>query len=152
MSDFGFKIALPGYDVKTATPEQCSLHSTYPHMKIQRPTGGVNFWNTANYVFSSSPALGTTTDLLTVTHGYGYNPASMAFVYAVTGAGSQFPIDSYMCLPASLGTGTVVQSFRCYADNNVFKIQFVVAPSGTPYDMTNTSWTFKYYIFVENGA
>lgn len=150
INDFGIKVALPGFDVKTATPEQCSMHSSYPHLKLQRPTSGKNYFNTLSYTFASNPASGSTTNIFTLAHGYGYKPACMGFVYANTGVGAPLPIDSYLTMPAALGTALNAQYFQCWADSTNFKIEFV-APSNA-INVNATVWTIKYYIFVENGA
>lgn len=67
MSNYGIKVSRPGYDVKTATPEQLSFSSKYSTFKIQsRGSGTVN---------SASGG-----GLATIAHGLGYTPAFLVHV------------------------------------------------------------------------
>jgi len=67
MTDYGIKVSRPGYDVKTATPEQLAFSSKYSTFKIHaRDSGTVN---------SASGG-----GLATIAHGLGYTPAFLVHV------------------------------------------------------------------------
>ena len=73
MSDWGLKASLPGYDVMTATPEQCAVHSSYSSLMAksgQTPTHAGN----VTVTFVNNPPSATDTTLYTIAHGYSYTP------------------------------------------------------------------------------
>lgn len=151
---FVFKTSLPGIDAENAAPQQCSLHSDYSNQKTKIGQDPEHFGVT-EYTFTSNPADGTTTNIITVPHGYSYVPSCRAFGYAIV-ASPGWENGYYTELPfyPILGAGAS-QLFTCYMDPDTdsFKIDFIVNdPGGTRPDMTLTEWSFKYYIFAENGA
>lgn len=79
---FGVKISVPGVDVKTATPEQCVVHSAYPHLKVFG-TGVLNY-----------TTVGDPTETFGVTHNLGYKPSFHAYINRDTD-----PADTYLILP-----------------------------------------------------
>lgn len=149
---FIFKTSLPGIEVENATPDQCSIHSSYGNQKTKIGKDPEHF-GVETYTFSSNPADGTTTNILTIPHGYDYVPSCRAFCYAVT-PNTGWDAEYYIELPFYNTTaGYAPQRFVCYCDEDNFKIDFIVDdPSALRDDMLLTSWTFKYYIFAENGV
>ncbi len=73
-TDSVFRVSLPGYDVETATPEQCSIHSGFDYPKIEEHLEGYNIVTMA----SSIPAGDNT--VLTIDHSYGYVPSWLVFL------------------------------------------------------------------------
>ena len=142
---FGIIVTLPGYDVQTATPEQCAVHSDYPSPKIEE-----NHWGVLGpYTFGSNPGTSTTTVMYTVPHGYSYVPA--CFVYA-----NQVGQSSYGILPSTFSQSPIVEQFIAYADTTNLTIAFQVGPpdglGGVPSAISGLTFQFKYYIFTESGA
>jgi len=73
-TDDAFKVTLPGYDVETATPEQCAIHSGFDYPKTEE--GDTEY---IELTTSSSLAAGTTV-LKTVTHDLGYIPNVLVYI------------------------------------------------------------------------
>lgn len=72
MTDYGFKVSQPGYDVKTCTDKECIFTSKYDLMKVKISgsyacTGGV--WND-------------------ITHDLGYYPNYFCFYYDTDAEGN----------------------------------------------------------------
>jgi len=143
MSDYGMKISLDGFDVKTATPEQCSLHSKYACPKILLNQSPSHF-GTYTHTFGSNPANGVTT-LKSVVHGFNYKPMHFVLIkYDLSGIERTSP------LPGAYGTANQIYARSTTTTLNIYLQR---APGTAEIeDLTGVSWTFKYYIFVENGA
>lgn len=138
MSDFGVKVSLPGYDVKTATPEQCSVHSDYANPKVKVAQTPAHF-NIFTKSWSSNPGAGETT-LLTVAHGYSYVPAVVCFIKYASGGNNYFQPLPY---------GTPAYQYQAYSNSTNFIIIF---NSDGTHDPTGESYQFKYFILAESGA
>jgi len=91
-TDNVFKISLPGYDVNTATPEQCAVHSGFDYPKIEESLEGYE-----EITLPSSISPGVTT-LKTITHNYGYVPNVLVYIDTLGGGlyGTQFEILPYI--------------------------------------------------------
>lgn len=135
-NEFAGIITLPGYDVSTASPEQCSIHSDYPSPKLEERNVDV-----LTYTFVSNPAIGSTTNLLTVNHGYSYVPAAVVYVKDVTAG-------RFSILPYNVVFPT--QYMITYTTNTQLKVDYK-CPIDNSTDMTGRIFQFKYYIFVEEG-
>jgi hypothetical protein len=141
VSDFAFKISLPGYDVKTATPEQCAVHSSYPSPKAKLdqtpPHVGLLVVD-----FTGTVTQGVTHIVYAIDHGYEYTPLTMPSLVFREHAGQVFSG------VGQIGVGaTLLIRARCTAS------QFIV----DVYD--NFNWTgsnahleVSFHIFAENGA
>ena len=99
MNDWGLKISLPGYDVKTATPEQCSVHSSYDSLKVKLDANNPQEGNIL-VTFKDNPPAGTY-NIYTIHHGYNYIPTYYFFFDLRSSSnntnievGSQFPLDA----------------------------------------------------------
>lgn len=72
---YAIKVSLPGYDVTTATPEQCAIHSVFNSPKIDATKE--NFL-TFNIFFQTEPPHTAGTFVETILykkeHGYNYTP------------------------------------------------------------------------------
>ncbi|MEO5499468.1 MAG: hypothetical protein ABIR46_03140 [Candidatus Saccharimonadales bacterium] len=141
-SDFGLKVSLPGYDVNTATPEQCSVHSSYPPFKAKVNQTNPHF-GTLDVDFTGAVTQNLTQTVYSFNHGYSYTPLSMPSIqfYDSTGALTAIGI-------GTTGVGSTL-AINAYATST----QFLV----TIYD--DFFWTgalarlvVSYYVFAENGA
>lgn len=152
MANYGLIVTLAGYDVDSATPEQCALHSDYANPKIRTDASPAHF-DYVNYTFSSNPAPGSRTNLVTVAHGYAtHTPAH--FVQYRQNSGS-FET-GYKVLPWYYSTSNGFARCIAYTDGTNLKIDFIRDNTGDPtfdnIDFTGLNFDFKYYIFVEQGA
>lgn len=138
--DFGFKVSLPGYDVNTATPEQCAVHSSYPPLKAKLGQSPPHF-ALLNIDFTATVVQGVAHTLYSFNHGYPYTPfvlPSMVFREPV--------IDFFS------GVGVIAIGATLDIVAYTTPTQFVVSI----YD--NFNWTnadasleVSYYIFAEDG-
>lgn len=141
-SDYGMKIALEGYDIKTATPEQCAIHSSYPPFKAKTGQSPPHF---ALLVVDFTATVTQTTihTLYSTSHGYTYTPMTLPSIVFDIGDGSD-PVVGI----GSAGIGATL-AIVAYATATNFIV--------TIYDDFN--WTsnlaslqVSFYIFAENGA
>lgn len=143
MSDFGLKISLPGVDVKTATPEQCSIHTSYDSLKVridnQNPQEG-NILIT----FNDTPSAGTY-NITTIHHGYGYIPAYYFFFDTLSSntqtdaeVGSIFGLDADH---ASI--------FQAIPDDQ--NITFNLVTDGVFDTLAGKFYAFRFYVFANDG-
>lgn len=162
MTDNVFKISLPGYDVKTATPDQCSIDSryeihkvapnsnswTYDHTHITATSFSNNGSNHGKIDFTfqniTYPSGGPGSwSLFTLNHGLGYTPISICY--------STFNPSEQSILPTSL-TGVGAGPTLYYSADDTY---IYIKLSYSEYSDTSIngwSGSIKYYIFVENGA
>lgn len=142
-SNFGYKVSLPGYDVKTATPEQCAVHSSYPPFKSKTSQSNPHF-ATLDVDFTATVTQNVTHTIYSFDHGYGYTPASLPNI--------EFYSDASMP-PTVVGIGFTGVGATLAITAYCTSTQFIV----TLYDDFN--WTsansrliVSYYVFAENGA
>jgi hypothetical protein len=143
MSDYGIKISLPGFDVDTATPEQCALHSAYACPKVKLNQTPAHF-GTYTHTFGSNPADGVTV-LKSVVHGLGYKPMHFVLIKDTVGGDT-----ITLPLPGAYGTANQIYA---RSTTTTLNISLQRAPGTAAIeDLTGVVFVFKYYIFVENGA
>lgn len=140
-SDYGVKISLPGYDVGSATPEQCAVHSSYPPIKAKTGQSSPHI-ATVKVNFTATVTQGVTHTLYSIPHGYGYVPFTICSITFDDGSATQAYGLSYSGIGATL-------TILAYCDATNFYI--------TLYD--NNNWTnssatldVSYTIFAENGS
>jgi hypothetical protein len=144
-SDYGIKVTLPGYDIATATPEQCAVFSKYPSPKINVRTtphhyGIVNITITTDYGPTGSKRI------LTIPHNLGYTPLVLGVYYDPAEAASW---RAYGTMPYYWTTGW--EKIGISADSTNAYIDLV-----NWYFGTGNSWivgrtiTVRYYIFSED--
>jgi hypothetical protein len=98
MTSFGIKVSRPGFDVKTAAPNELSFSSAYKTLKVQS---------------SGSGTLTQSTRSVTIAHNLGYVPLFMVHSNLLDG----FPSTDYFLLPAGVGAGNEVgNNILAYAD------------------------------------
>lgn len=144
MSDYGLKISLPGIDVKTATPEQCSIHSSYDSLKIKLDNANPQEGNIL-ITFTDTPTAGTY-NITTIHHGYDYIPAYY-FFFDVRGSsnnlgvevGNQFPLDE-----------SVDAYFEAIPDSQNIVFNLVITPFSSDV-LINHYYAFRYYVFANDG-
>lgn len=149
MSDFGFKVSLPGYDVKTATPEQCSTHSSYSCPKIDMKADPKHF-GTINIYFANDPALyedpANPLVLYSIPHNLPYTPMSLT-VWKYT-----FPGDTVI----STGTqGVFLNSSNDQLDFGTTSTDYritLLRYSVPPSSVQGYSISLRYYIFAEEAV
>jgi hypothetical protein len=145
-SDYGVKVSLPGYNVKTATPEQCVIHSNYDTFKVNRHASPAHF-GVVHVVFNTSPGISTTTNIYTKNHPYGYQPSTWVHAEQTTAASVPY----LQTIDGELSTG-VDDNFIFYATTTQFKIDFVRGGFSTGGSMVGRTYNFRYYIFAEDGS
>jgi len=143
MTDWGLKISLPGFDVNTATPEQCSVHSNYDSFKVKLDVNNPQEGNIL-VTFNDTPAAGTY-PITTIHHGYNYIPAYY-FYFDVrlssnnTGieVGNQFPLDALFA-----------SYFQAVEDAQNITFNFVT--DGVSDTLTGNFYAFRFYVFANDG-
>lgn len=73
MSDYGIKVSLPGFDVTTAAPEDCAIHSGYQSPKIDIKADPPHY-GILDIDFTSTMATDTDVLLWSQNHGRSYRP------------------------------------------------------------------------------
>lgn len=144
MSNFGLKVSLPGYDVHTATPEECAVHSGYisPKVKVNQTP---DHSGTYSFTCPGNVTPGTVYNILTVAHGYNYVPAAICHWSATTIAG--YP--QHGICPGIVGDFPPIK-YIAYCDSTNFYIGLSKDAAAT-YDTTGMTASFRYYIFAESG-
>jgi len=138
-NDKAFRVSLPGYDVKTATPEQCAVHSGFDYPKMEEDLVGYE-----EYTVPASPSV-TTYNILAVDHNLGYKPMSQCFVEDVDGVFSS----EFATLPYLVETffGTY---FTCYTTTTQFKIDLIIGDTMTGALMANKKFNFKWQCWIND--
>lgn len=146
MSDYGMKVSLPGYDVRTATPEQCVMHSGYPSPKVKMDASPSHF-GVIDVSFTSNIPAGTYL-LYSFAHGYSYRPAAIGVgVYSNLASGAPSSrMEGTLPLPRAgtlftdiLTTDTLVQ-IKVWQDSDDMWIT------------NGTKLRVSFYVFAEEGA
>lgn len=151
MANYGMKVSLPGYDVFSATPEQCAVHSGYASPLIdaepgvELDTSNPKHFGSATVIFNSNPPSGAETTLFTVTHNLGYIPFSM-----VNASYYQFPsgFDFRGTFPLYITGATLNFYAECTATTFTVKVYY---DSGYG-SLVGERITFFYQLFSSNGA
>ncbi len=141
MGDYGIKISLSGHDVTSSTPEQLAITSKYNSYKVKMGQSPAHF-GIYEHTFSSNPGFGYTT-LKTIAHGYSYTPSCFCLVKWYVDAYGGYRTNT---LPAQHG---IPNQLSAKTDATNFYI--MLYRGDTTDDYTGKTWTFKYYIFVEDG-
>lgn len=138
---FVAKISLPGYDVGTATPEQCSIHSGYPPLKSKIQTDNPHF-ALLDVDFTATVTQGVEHTLYSIPHGYGYIPFTISSIDFTDNASFHY----YGLGTAGVGATLVVRAY-CTATDYVVTIYDDFNWTGS-----NARLLVSYYIFAENGT
>lgn len=147
-NDYGVKVSLPGFDVSSATPEQCAVHSKFDTFKINDHADTPHF-GLVHITFNNNPAVDVVTTLLSFNHGYNHRPSLMTYIdNGVYGVQST--------------TGHLHQDVfdRAWIECNVTDTQFKIDVRGHGTTNFNGSdvlgtggniFTIRFYIFAEDG-
>lgn len=134
------KVSLPDIDVKTATPEQCAVHSEYPPLKakIGMPNPHIGLLDVD---FTARVSQGVTHTVYSIPHEYEYVPLTLSNIIFEDGSSTIVGIGY-----AGVGANLTIKA-ECTSTH--FRV--------TIYD--NFNWTssnsrlrVSYYIFAEDGA
>jgi len=138
------KIALPGFDSKGATPEECAVHSDYPAPKID---SALKHFVNINLVFNSEPpgpTLGSstlTTILYQAPHDYNYVPQLWLHVEYLLNQGTTSltfgPGTAYL---GSL-TGGDSTFLQVYADTTNYYVAIIKNSGTLPTDVLSVAGT-----------
>lgn len=141
MSDYGYKVSLPGYDVKTATPEQCAVHSSYPPLKSKTNQSPAHF-ATLIVDFTGTVTQAVTHTLHTVTHNLGYIPFTTSSIVFDDGLGATAVGLGYA------GVGSTL-AINAYSDSTNF---YITIYDDANWTSNSASLQVSFYIFAENGT
>lgn len=141
MADYGVKISLPGYDVTTATPDQCAVHSSYPPLKAKTGQSPSHF-ATLVVDFTATVVQAVTHTLHTVPHPYGYTPFTTSSIVFTDGLGTTI----YGLGFAGVGSTLAIDA---YSDTTNFYIKIYDDFNWTS---NSASLQVSYYIFSESGT
>lgn len=134
------KLSLPGYDVYDATPEQCSIHSSYPPLKSK--TGQtVPHFATLVVDFTATVTQNVTHTLLTVPHNYAYIPFSLPSIIFNDGLQNIVGLGF-----AGVGATLAIDAF---SDATNF---YVTIYDNGNWTSANASLQVSYFVFAENGT
>ncbi len=134
------KISLPGYDVDSATPEQCAYHSGFTYEFIKNGLEGYITYTSPNPIVAN-----TTYTVATITHNLGYVPEFQVFMsepfwgFANTFAELPYSYDASLGYVAKVSTTELKILLVYTGDINI--TDPAVGPIGKDYG-------FKYQIFV----
>lgn len=141
MANYGMKISLPGYDVMTATPEQCAVHTGYNTPKVDLFADPAHF-GTVRVTFENDPPSGVETTLYTIPHGLSYTPI-------VQGSGKfSDGMSEYSGTMPMIPSGTIEMHLKS-DDTNVYLTTYYDAGWGS---IIGNTLTVTYYIFAEEGS
>lgn len=141
MNEYGLKVSLPGYDVKTATPEQCSIHSSYPPLKSKTNRSNPHF-ATLVVDFTATITQNLTQTLYAFPHGYGYIPFNFGSIVFTPNVGTNVVGIGF----AGVGANLAIQAY-CTATDFIVDIY-----DNFNYTGSNASLQVSYYVFAENGT
>ena len=146
-NDYGIILTLPGFDVDTATPEQCAVHSAYPNPLIKMGAEPKHF-GTINVFFASNPGETDVDNPITyvarVPHGYPYAPNTLT-IYSFIPLGETETVVGTFPFNASTPANDY---FSFGADETHYGIAYTKF-SNNPSDITGLSISFRYYIFAD---
>lgn len=153
------KVSLPGIDVKTATPEECAVHSDFVAPKIDVSRGhfvtiDIDFKNEPP---APDPSGGEThTIVYRHPHGYGYKPQVWAHVdYQQVGGGATFGPAGPVFLGANSVEDETDLSVTADKDNvyiTIDKYTFPLFGSPVPYEIAGQLISVRLYIMAEEAV
>lgn len=150
------KAALPGYDVKTATPEQCAVHSSFNSPKIDATK---DHFVTIPIIFIHEPPQDLTPNAVTETilrpieHGYNYIPqlwlhADYTSRYGVTTKQEFGPGEALLATP-SVGNEAYVGIRADRTNYYVYirKVTSLLFPAAV--NVVGMTITLRLYVFAD---
>jgi hypothetical protein len=153
---YGIKVALPGYDVTTATPEQCAVHSDYNCPKIDATK---NHFLTVPIFFiheppqDLTPNATTETILQVVPHEYKYIPqlwlhSDYTSLHGATSRAEFGPGEAWLATP-SIGNDAYVGARADHTNVYIYirKTTSVLVPAAV--NVVSMSLTLRLYILAD---
>lgn len=143
MTDIVLKVSLPGFDVKTASPEECAIHSDYDTLKLKLDNDNPYFQR-ISVDFNTNPPLGTINiftfeyDLPNVPAYYFMFDQKDSAGGSLSEYGNQFPIDA-----------TFDHVFQATRVGN--KISFDLITDATGIDLVGKYYEFRFYCYANDG-
>jgi len=142
---FGVKIALPGFDARTATPEQCAVDSRFDTMKVKVDPVNPNFGNII-VKFQDNPVIGTY-PIYTINHNYGYIPLYY-FFFSVRDSTANTGIETGNFFP-----GDALNFIYFQATATATQIIFQLVVTNTSIEaLSGNTYAFRYYVFANDGT
>jgi hypothetical protein len=136
------KISLPGFDVKTATPEQCAVHSEYPPFKSKLNQVDPHF-ATLNVDFTAAITQNVTLTVFRIPHNYGYVPLTIPNIVFRDGV-----LGLVIVGIGFAGVGATL-AINAFCDSTYFYVQIY---DNASWVNSNSTLEVSYYIFSENGT
>ena len=136
-TNFNMKVAKDGYDATTATGDQLVFNSDQNILKVVQ--SGVATLNVL---------AGATGGLVSVTHGLGYAPASIAYLDQGGGGTTYTPVPTYSINT----TGELSASFDVSTTTSTISFGVQLYPFPTNTFASNTQFKFKYYLLQESAS
>lgn len=150
MNNFGIRVSLPGFDVKTANPEQSAIDSKYDTFKVNHHTDSPHS-GLLRITFNNNPASGVITNIFSMSHEYSHRPSLMTHFDTGPNFSAGQIIKGHVRLNPP-GTAWI----ECYVTDKELRVD-VRGGGGT--DFTGASlgnypsvMTIRYDIFSEDGA
>lgn len=146
------KVALPGFDVKTATPEQCAVHSGFSAPKIDATKEHFTTFQVFFVNEPPDPAIGSTleTILHATPHKYDYQPQTWLHADYISNYGGtttqQFGPGEALIATPSIGNSAYV-GIRVDRNNYYVYIRKESASAGIP--VIGMSINLRLYIFAD---
>lgn len=140
-NDFGFKVSLPSIDVKKATPEECTIHSSYPPLKAKLDQNPPHFAQ-LSVTFTAAVPQNTVITVFSMNHGYGYTPATFPNLTFLDVSGINYAGIGEISVGATL-------AITAYATSTDFIVELY---DNAFFTGSTANMQVSYYIFAENGA
>lgn len=135
------KLSLPGFDVKSATPEQCAVHSEFPPLKAKIDQNPSNIF-LLDVNFTSGVTQDTNHTVFSINHGYNYTPLILPNIV--------FNDGSMATDLVGIGSAFIGATLNISAEADSSEFRVVVYDNN---NWINSSSTLQVstYIFSENG-
>jgi hypothetical protein len=145
------KISLPDKDVKTASPEELAVDSTYDTLKLIVRNSNPYFGEIL-VIFNSNPPVGTY-NIFNYVHELGkYTPLYYVFFDRAKSSkllGTNTSFDTATLFSNFVMSG--LQDFIVTDTPTGFRFDYVVGSNGL-FDMSGQYFSFRYFVYVNDGA
>lgn len=138
------KVSLPGIDVKSATPEECVVHSQYPPLKAKLNQSPSHI-ATVRVDFGARTPRSVDTVVYKIRHGYSYKPFTL----------SNITFTDPTSLPGIVvngigyaGVGGTLE-IRAFADETFY---YITVFDDVFWTSSSSFLEVSYFIFTENGT
>ena len=141
--DYGMKVALDGYDVMSATPEQCAIHSGFASPKLDYYATPAHS-GAVHLRFLNNPPSEIDTVIWSVPHAYSYTPMTLASM-SYTENNLIYPL-------TGISTIAIGATLFLFARATPTHFEIVANVSTDVWDLVSlgASLTFSYNIYAES--